>query len=804
MDAITGGLQGLLTAPGIAGLVAGLLLAGVPLVWLLARARQSKGTPARASGAVASNRRNQAIVEGAGEGVLELDNVGQVRYANPAAAKLLGYDIEELPGLDYRVLINTQSDDENRTDPVRRVRYTTDIMRGVGALLRRKNGQFRPVEYRIVPVTENGATVGTVLVFHDVGERVRLDNLLKDMQTTARIGGWEYDVETRKVHWTEALYAIHDLPFGQPIELEASREMFQPEDRKKLIEASQQAIDSGASSDLHLRLTSARGRQLWVRMIIKAERRNGKIVRLHGTLQDVTDRVVAERQLRETRDFFELTLNAVPTPINYFNRDLAMSYVNRAFEEWVGRPSSDLLGKSLRELLPTDMFSTVMPYVDKVLEGERVHSRHTGMRHGIMREWQNHYVPQVDGNGNVLGFFSIIYDLTEQRRLEARLLQAQKMEAIGQLTGGIAHDFNNLLGVVIGNLQLLERSVSETPTLARKVHTAMRAAVRGADLTRRLLAFARRQILDPVVLDLNRQLSGLTELMQRTLGESVEVHMVQAHDMWHTRVDAGQFENAILNLAINARDAMPEGGRLTVRTRNVYLDSIFCSEHPEIEPGEFVSISVSDTGVGIEPDVLKRVFEPFFTTKESGRGSGLGLAMVDSFAEQAGGVATIESTVGEGTTVTILLPRCLEEQTVREDTIVTTKLSPGGNETILVVEDDADLRETVVTALSQLGYRALSAPNGNAALRILSGTERIDLLFTDIMMPGGMLGPALATRARELRPEIEVLFTTGYADASTLAGTAGLTSAEVITKPYRNEDLATRIRLVLDREARVA
>jgi CheY-like chemotaxis protein len=202
--------------------------------------------------------------------------------------------------------------------------------------------------------------------------------------------------------------------------------------------------------------------------------------------------------------------------------------------------------------------------------------------------------------------------------------------------------------------------------------------------------------------------------------------------------------------------------------------------------------------------VLKRVFEPFFTTKESGRGSGLGLAMVDSFAEQAGGVATIESTVGKGTTVTILLPRCMEEQSVREDTIVTTKLSPGGNETILVVEDDADLRETVVTALQQLGYRALSAPNANAALRILSGSEHVDLLFTDIMMPGGMLGPALAKRARELRPQIQVLFTTGYADASALAGTSGLTAADVITKPYRNEELAMRIRTVLDREARVA
>ena len=230
---------------------------------------------------------------------------------------------------------------------------------------------------------------------------------------------------------------------------------------------------------------------------------------------------------------------------------------------------------------------------------------------------------------------------------------------------------------------------------------------------------------------------------------------------------------------------------------------MFCAAHPSIEPGEFISISVADTGAGIAPEVLKRVFEPFFTTKESGKGSGLGLAMVHGFAEQAGGVATIESQPGHGTTVQILLPRCLEQQSVREDTIV-TKIAPGGSETILVVEDDADLRETVVTTLAQLGYRTMSAANAASALHILAGPEPIDLLFTDVMMPGGMLGPALAKRARELRPGINVLFTTGYAENTVLAGVSGLTPAEVINKPYRNEDLAMRIRHVLDREARVA
>jgi PAS domain S-box-containing protein len=725
-----------------------------------------------------------------------------VRYANPAAAKMLGYNPEELPGLDYRVLINTHEDGDTRSDPVRKVRYTTDMMRGVGALLRRKNGQYRPVEYRILPVTEHGVSVGTVLVFHDVSERVRLDNLLKEMQTTARIGGWEYDVLTRAVHLTEALYAICELPLNQRLDTEALKQRLSPEDQRKLDAAARKAMERGTDSDLHVQFARAGGRKLWARVIIKGERRGGQTVRLHGTVQDVTELVVAERQLRETRDFYELTLNAVPTPISYISRELVVTYANRALEDWLGAARSEMLGKPAGEVF-ADSIETAHPHIDTVFGGEAVHVRQSGLRNGIMREWQIHLVPQLDASGTVMGFFSIVYDLTEQKRLESRLLQAQKMEAIGQLTGGIAHDFNNLLGVVIGNLQLLERSIAETPTLARKVHTAMRAAIRGADLTRRLLAFARREILDPAVLDLNRQLSGLTELMQRTIGDSIDVRMVQAPGLWHTLADAGQFENVILNLAINARDAMPEGGRLTVRTKNTTLDALFCSAYPQIEPGEFVSVSVSDTGSGIEPEVLKRVFEPFFTTKESGKGSGLGLAMVHGFAEQAGGIATIQSTPRSGTTVTILLPRCHQEQQAYVDTIV-TKFAPGGDETILVVEDDADLRETVVTALEQLGYRALAAANAAAALRVLSGGERIDLLFTDVMMPGGMLGPALAKRARELRPQIGVLFTTGYAENAVLAGTAGLTSADIISKPYRNEDLAMRIRYVLDRETRIA
>ena len=797
-------LQLLFEPAVIVGIAAGALLAAVPAALIIKGLRRREGEIRQQSRGIAtSHRRYQAIVEASGEGVLELDAAGRVRYANPAAANLLGYEPDELLGLDYKVLLS-----DGPREVVRKGAHTVDLMRGAGGLLRRKDGKRRPIEYRFVG-SPLGAAPGTVVVtFRDVSERVRLDALLSDMQATAHVGGWELDVVRNKIYWTDAVYAIYDLPSDSVLDVELLQSFYPPADRLALQEAIQTAKETGKSTELQLEMTSASGRHMWVRVIVRAERRGDVTYRVHGTIQDVTDRVIAERQVLATRDFYELTLDAMPTMVMYANSDREVTYVNKAVEEVTGLPRTSCSGQSLADIFSPQERTVLNEHIEAALRGEVRTFKHSTSHNGRVRDWQNHFVPELapgkEGEPpRVRGFFSISYDLTEIKRLEARLLQAQKMEAIGQLTGGIAHDFNNLLGVVLGNLQLLERSLENDAGLSRKVHTAMRAAMRGADLTRRLLALARRQILDPNVVDLNRQLTGLADLMQRTLGESIEIRMVQAHVLWRTRVDAGQFENAILNLAINARDAMSHGGRLTVRTQNVRLDANFTSAYPQLEPGEYVSVSVADNGVGIEPDVIPRVFEPFFTTKESGKGSGLGLAMVRGFAEQAGGVATIASEVGRGTTVQLLLPRCRDEEVVREDTIV-TRAAPTGDETILVVEDDADLRDTVVTALTQFGYRALSAANAEKALRILASNEKIDLLFTDVMMPGGTLGPELARRARELRPEIDVLFTTGYAESNVLNGVSGISQSDVIHKPYRNEELAMRVRHVLDREVRVA
>jgi PAS domain S-box-containing protein len=798
-------LEGLLTPPGLLGLAIGIAIAiATGFISVLYVKHLREQLRQRHHELAATARRNQALVEASAEGVLELDVAGTVRYANPAAARLLGYEVQELIGLDYRVLINAREATDATGRP-QRIRFQTDIAREVGAILRRKDGQRRPIEYRIVPMAPGpGGAAGTVLTFSDVSERVRLDTLVRDMQRLARVGGWEYELATGKLTWTDLGFAAQELPVQQGMSVEQILRYVHPEDRERLQAAVKTVVQTGHQMDLELRVTLTQGREAWVRIIIKAEQREGKVVRLRGTFQDVTDRMQAERQVRETRDFYELTLDAIPVLVSYINADLYVTYANAPLLEWLRKPAERVIGQHLKDVIACpNVYVDCVNEMESVLRGEARVRTVSNLFDGRMRDAQVYFVPQMGSDGRTRGFFCIIVDISELKRLEQRLVQAQKMEAIGQLTDGIAHDFNNLLGVVLGNLQLLERSLADSPSLARKLNTAMRAVTRGADLTRRLLAFSRRQIVAPVVIDISQRLAGLVDLMRQTLGDAIEVCMQVAPDVWRTRVDAVQFENAILNLAINARDAMPEGGKLTVQAKNMHADTVFCAAHPPLKPGDYVCISVTDTGCGIPPDVLGRVFEPFFTTKGPGNGSGLGLAMVHRLAEQAGGVALIESTVGKGTTVRILLPRCEDEPVNREDTIV-DKIAPRGTETILVVEDDADLRETVVTSLSQLGYRALPAANAEAALRVLSRPEHIDLLFTDVMMPGGMLGPALGQRARELRPRLKVLYTTGYAEQSVFSFGSGVSPADIIYKPYRTEDLAARIRSVLDREARVA
>ncbi|OWJ88611.1 hybrid sensor histidine kinase/response regulator [Haematobacter massiliensis] len=389
----------------------------------------------------------------------------------------------------------------------------------------------------------------------------------------------------------------------------------------------------------------------------------------------------------------------------------------------------------------------------------------------------------------------VISEISERRDAEKKLAHAQKMESLGKLTGGVAHDFNNLLQVVSGNLQLLARDVGGIPRAETRVASAMAGLQRGAKLAAQLLAFGRRQALEPKVVNVGRFISGMDELLRRALGEGVEVETILGGGLWNTFIDQAQVENALLNLAINARDAMEGSGRLTIEVANAHLDDDYARQHDEVTPGQYVMIAVSDTGCGIPPEIAEKVFEPFFTTKGEGKGSGLGLSMVYGFVKQSGGHVKLYSEQEHGTTIKLYLPRSLEAEDIAvprdEGQIV------GGNETVLVVEDDDEVRAIVVDMLKDLGYRVLKSPDASAALNVVESGVPIDLIFTDVVMPGPLKSPDLARKAKERIPGVAVLFTSGYTENSIVHGGRLDAGVELLSKPYTREALARKLRHVL-------
>ncbi len=394
----------------------------------------------------------------------------------------------------------------------------------------------------------------------------------------------------------------------------------------------------------------------------------------------------------------------------------------------------------------------------------------------------------------------VALDITDLKQREDELRQAQKMEAVGQLTGGVAHDFNNLLTVVIGNLDLYGRKAGEDAPGGRLIASALAAARRGSELTRRLLAFSRRQALHPVPVDLNGLVSGMSEMIERTLGAQIDVVASTRDDLPPASADPAQVENALLNLSLNARDAMPEGGRLTIETGELLIDAADGTEDARLEPGRYVWLAVSDTGTGMPAEVQEHAFEPFFTTKASGAGSGLGLSMIYGFARQSGGTVRIYSEEGVGTTVRLILPVAAEAAAgggAAPAGVGEAKAAPG--ETVVVIEDDDAVRALATEMLGGLGYTVRAFADGPAALSAIEGGSRVDLLFTDIALPGGMAGTEVAARARRERPALRVLYTSGFAAQHLLRSGSVPDDVELLNKPYTLAELATAVRHALER-----
>lgn len=606
---------------------------------------------------------------------------------------------------------------------------------------------------------------------------------------------WEMDLATERIWWDSDSGTV----FGYPIEelapsLEVWRSRIHPADRDRVAASSRAAIAERQSfwreqyrflhRDGSIIDVEARGYLI--------RERDGRPVRFVGGLADITDTARIQARLRQQAALLDEAQDA----IFVLDMDGRVEFWNRGAERLYGRGAAKVLTRPIGEILGDEGTKVDAAFGALGAEGQwqasLTHLDPSGAPVAVEAKW----TLVRDERGKPRSILAIHTDVTARRALEEQLRRSQRLETVGHLTGGIAHDFNNLLTVILGNAELMLDEVGATSRMARLATTTRIAAERGAELTGRLLAFARRQPLDPKPVDIDRLLAGMDELLRPALGGQVEIELVRAAGLWPAMVDAHQLENAVLNLCVNARDAMGAGGRLTIETANVHVGQGHVDQRLDLAPGQYVLVAVSDTGGGMSPEIAAKAFDPFFTTKEAGKGTGLGLSMVYGFVKQSGGDVRIYSEVGAGTTVRLYLPRAMSEAVGPAPATDEAPLETG-SETILVVEDDALVRHHATGLLAGLGYRVMTADSGEAALELLRGGEAVDLLFTDIVMPGGMNGRDLAGHARALRPDLPVLFTSGYARNAIVHHGRLDPGVHLLVKPYRRQELAAKVRQVL-------
>jgi PAS domain S-box-containing protein len=650
-----------------------------------------------------------------------------------------------------------------------------------------------------------GQSTGVALATetHDVERRLQL---------ALRSGGyalWDYDYRTGVSHLSPEVYEMLGFSLADPsLNFHTWNERVHPDDVGKTIDHA--LAHSGNHVDqwqTKYRIRTRDEKYIWVEIIAGVVRDSidGKPTKTIGLARNITDQMNAFERLR------------------FSERNLRRSQAAARLGSWAYRIDSGIVKLSDEMLELFGIADTVLPPSLSLLESYMLEEDQEKWREALELAKLGRNVPNLEfmlrlpsgherhieasieaerENGEVISLFGICQDISERKALEKKFLQAQKMEAVGQLTGGIAHDFNNLLMVVMGNLQLVDQLVRDDERASRRIKAALDAVERGSELTKRLLAFSRQQTLQSTSVDLNAQLPKMEAILHQAVGETIELTFAPATGIWPVNVDVTQLETAVLNLCINARDAMmPKGGRLVVELSNVILDETYCAQHDEVHPGEYAMLAVTDTGCGIHKENLDKVFQPFFTTKGPEAGSGLGLSMIYGFVKQSGGHIKIYSEVGHGTSVKIYLPRARsdanEPVSPRRATTKPTDLVQKQRAVVLVVEDNDAVRDVAAAMIAELGVETLTASNGAEALRIIEQRNDIDLVLSDVIMAGGMNGPELAARALKMRPQLKLLFMSGYAPGSVRQMQELPDSIDLVNKPFTRNDLTSKVKRAL-------
>ena len=726
----------------------------------------------------------------------------RIVYANEALATMFGHSREDLVGMDVYDLMPPHS-----ADSIRGVEHLPNVADFELEGMKRDGTQIWYVATGSAIEWEGGPA--RLITYLDSTVRKKAEEALKkseasltNAQRLAHVGNWDWDLISGQMHRSGEVYRILGVsPEETDLSYEAYLELVHPDDWENVVRTFEASLAGRIRHQMDYRIVRPSGE---TRVI----REEGEVmfddddqpVSMSGTVQDITERKRVEDALRGSEQKYRTIIDTTNEGFWRLEADLKIIEVNDALCRMLKCSRDDLLGTRPFELLEEAADGAIEAEISAKLTSRETERKWEGKfrrNDGTIMDARISGTTIWDDGGQPIGRFGFISDITEQKMRDEQLRQSQKMEAVGQLTGGVAHDFNNLLAIVLGNLELAEEMVRDGRDVGPLLRNAIGGTRRGADLTQRLLAYSRQQVLAPTVIDLNEIIAKTTDLLGGTLGEHIEIERVIDNDLWSCRADPSQIESALVNLALNARDSMPRGGRLTIETGNANLDEEVAAA-AEIEPGEYVALTVTDSGTGMPADVLERIFEPFFTTKDVGEGSGLGLSMVFGFVKQSGGHVTVDSEVGKGTTFRIFLPRSVEAKAEVAPDRPADSDSVAGEETVFVVEDDPDLRSLAATLLNSLGYKVLDAGCGSDALEIFERGDHIDLLLTDVILPGGMSGPELVEQVRRKRPDTKILYMSGYTK-KTVNATAKVNENEpFLQKPFRKRDLAVKVREVLD------
>lgn len=750
-----------------------------------------------------------AIVQSSDAAIIGKTLDGIVTSWNPSAERIFGYSAAEIIGKHVQVIASPDRPQE-MSEILARIRRGERIEQ-FETLRRRKDGRLIHVSLTVSPIQDKaGRIVGASKIARDITTRKRTEDQLRIK--TAQLEEFTHAVNLAPamvrtpageiLSWGHGLEGLYGWSSTEAVG-RISHQLLATEFPVPLAEIEVELRDRGEWKG-ELQRTHKDGRRLIVESQWAVHRAGGE----EGPMSiveislDMTEMKRAQTMIEEREARLRSILETAPDAIITIDAHGIIQSFSRAAEKLFGYAAGEVIGCNVKMLMPSPHHEMHDAYLARY--GRTGEKRIIGIGREVEAQRKDGTVfpielavgeVKLDGPSIFTGF---IRDLTARAKMEQDLRQAQKMEAIGQLTGGVAHDFNNLLTVISGNLEMLERHLSEADD-RELLKEAQEATQLGAELSKRLLAFGRRQSLDPKLIDLNVLVSGMIDLLRRSLGATIEIEPRLAKGLPMITVDPGQVENALLNLAVNARDAMLNGGHLTIETRLTEIDRDYLTLHPEALAGRHVMLAVTDTGMGMSPEVREHAFEPFYTTKGPGAGSGLGLSMVYGFVKQSGGHVQLYSEEGHGTTIRLYLP-AQGAGAATAPAAFAERASAASGERILVVEDDPRVRRVAVRRLKELGHVTVEAESGPAALRLLEAGEPFDLLFTDIVMAGGMSGIDLAKEVQRRRPKLKVLFTSGYAEpVMTKRGRQLVKSATWLSKPYSLHELQAKLREVLGR-----